>query len=86
MDSVSYDTSSTIVILNIHGGVKLDAGAYRLLVCGTTFISNPDRSVFLNNEESDSIINFTMLAGGIHPNLKKIRRHRLCSRPDHAAA
>lgn len=63
VDTVSYDAAAYTASVTVNGGKALSAGSYRLFVCGTTSISNPAETVFLNNERNDSLISFTVLGG-----------------------
>ncbi len=61
VNSVSYDPSTYIAHLSINNGAALPAGTYRLFVCGTTSISDPTGTVFLNNRVADSTVTFTIV-------------------------
>ncbi|MCE1253268.1 MAG: sortase [Anaerolineae bacterium] len=61
INAISYDAATYTATLNINDGQMLTAGKYRLFICGTTSISNPDETAFLNNEIFDSLISFSVL-------------------------
>jgi LPXTG-site transpeptidase (sortase) family protein len=67
VDSVSYDADTFQARLQINHGVKLTPGRYRLFICGTTSIWDNDDSFQLNNGESDSTLDFTILAATPSP-------------------
>ena len=60
VDSISYDPATFVATLHINHGVVLPGGTYRLFICGTTSITDPAQTSFLNNHTSDSILNFVV--------------------------
>ncbi|MCX6068139.1 MAG: class F sortase, partial [Chloroflexi bacterium] len=70
VDSITYDPTSFLATLYINHGVALPGGTYRLFICGTTSITDPTQTVFLNNHTSDSILNFVISQGAATTNAK----------------
>ena len=61
VNSVSYDPSTFIAVLTVNHGTALPRGVYRLFICGTTSITNPAGTTFLNNHTSDTLVTFTVI-------------------------
>ncbi|MEK6222809.1 MAG: sortase, partial [Chloroflexota bacterium] len=61
INSVSFDAGSQTATLAVNNGVPLPGGEYRLFVCGTTSVTDL-MTAKLNNGESDTIVDFTILA------------------------
>ncbi len=62
VNSVDYDSSTFRSTLTVNGGQPLPRGSYLLLICGTTSISDPDGTLYLNNHLADSRILFSLAA------------------------
>jgi LPXTG-site transpeptidase (sortase) family protein len=62
VNAASYNPATYIARLTVNGGKRLPNGEYRLFVCGTTSISNPTRTIYLNNHTADSVATFTVAA------------------------
>ena len=62
VNSVSYDPATFVAALTVNNGAALPGGVYRLFICGTTSITNPAGTTFLNNHTSDSVVTFTITA------------------------
>lgn len=63
VDSVSYNAATYTATVNVNGGTRLPAGYYRLHVCGTTSITDPSGTVFLNAHADDSRVSFRVASG-----------------------
>jgi LPXTG-site transpeptidase (sortase) family protein len=60
VNSVNFDSTTYIATVNVNDGTQLPIGVYRIYVCGTTSVSNPDKTVYLNNHFADSNLNFSV--------------------------
>ena len=60
VNTASYDSATYIARLTVNGGARLPNGIYRLFVCGTTSITDPSGTIYLNNHTADSVTTFTL--------------------------
>jgi LPXTG-site transpeptidase (sortase) family protein len=62
INNAVYDVTTFVAQLDINNGTPLPAGLYRLFICGTTSITDPAGTTFLNNHTADSLVTFTVNA------------------------
>jgi len=67
INSVIYDSDTFVARLAVNNGTALPAGTYRLFVCGTTSITDPTGTIFMNNHTADSQITFEVARQGGDP-------------------
>ncbi|RMD57592.1 sortase, partial [Candidatus Parcubacteria bacterium] len=60
IDTITYNNAIFTATINFNGGVPLPDGTYRLFVCGTTSIMDPETNLL--NGGADSLYNFTVQA------------------------
>ena len=65
IESITYDPLTYLATLNINYLQALLEGEYRLFICGTTSITDPTETIFLNNHAADSIIDFQVEDVGV---------------------
>lgn len=59
MDSVTYDATLQIAALSLNGGTALEPDSYRLLVCGTTSLTDIEGNLLDGNEDGIGGDDFT---------------------------
>ena len=62
VNAATYNPATYIARLTVNGGAPLTNGVYRLFVCGTTSITDPTGTNYLNNHTADSVATFTVAA------------------------
>jgi LPXTG-site transpeptidase (sortase) family protein len=58
INAITYNPATFTAAISYNGGAPLSVGQYLLFICGTTSISDPTRTIYLNNELDDSRVRF----------------------------
>lgn len=76
INPVIYNSDIYNATLTVNGGKALPDGRYLLFVCGTTSITDPSGTIFLNNEKNDSLVSFSIVAPSTPPAIEGLNMPR----------